>query len=91
MLWLLGRRQADLRERLERVPVRLQERLYASALRDERSVLVEQFCEQSGLVKRAHEAVLDLLRAVVDEEVHDRLGHEVLDALTDDREVRYDQ
>jgi hypothetical protein len=85
------RREADLRERLERVPIRVEEGFDARALRHERNVLVEELGEQRWFVERAHEAVLHLLRAMVHEQMHDRLWHQVLDTLPHDREIRYDQ
>ena len=54
-------------------------------------VLVQKLLEQVLLVQLADEAVLHDVFGVIDQQVHDRLGHLVGDGLADDIEVRRDE
>ena len=87
----LERLDTDLTQRLERLAIRIKQRLDPLPLCDERLVLVQQPVKQLGLVQARHEPVLHVLTRVIDEEVHDGLGDEVLNALSDNAKVRRDQ
>lgn len=69
----------------------IEHRLALCALRTEVIVLLEQIVKQFLLVKSGNETVLDSLARVVDEQMHNRLGDQVLDRFTGDVEVRCDQ
>ena len=85
------RLQIHLRQRFERIFIRIQERLHARPLRNDRLVLIQQALEHIGFIQSCHQPILDLSRRMVDEEVHDSFGDEVLDGLPHDAEVRRDE
>lgn len=69
----------------------IEHRLALCALRAEVIVLLEQVVKQLLLVKSGDETVLDSLARVVDEQMHNCLGNQVLDRFTGDVKVRCDQ
>ena len=48
---------------------------------------MQQLGEQLGLIQRRNQPILNVLRSVVHEQVHDRLRYQVLNHLPDDAEI----
>ena len=69
------------------LPVGVEKLLAFLALLLDAVVLVQELFEHGLLVQLADEAVLHHVLAVVDQEVHDGLGHLVGDGLANDVEV----
>ena len=85
------RLEVHIRQRLERLPICIQQRFDPRAFRNERLVLVQQVSKQLWPVQRRDEPVLDVLRSVIDQKVHDGFGYQVLDCLADDPKVGGDE
>ena len=71
-----------------RLPIRAEQFLALLSLLLDPIVLIQQIAEQIFPVQLAHESILDLVAAVVDEQVHDCFGDLVGDGLAHDVEVR---
>ena len=86
-----GRLQIHLRQSLERILIRVQQRLDPRPLRHERLVLMQQLGEQFWSIQRRNQPILDVPRSVVHEQMHDCLRYQVFDRLPDDAEIRRDE
>lgn len=68
--------------------VRLEQLLALLALSLDCVILVQQLLEEIFLVQRRHQTVLYNILGVVDQQMHDRLGHLVSNSLSHNVEVR---
>jgi hypothetical protein len=81
----------DLADNLRGLLVSAEQLLALLALALDRVVLIEQFLEQLLLVQLADKTVLHDVFTVVDEQVHNSLGHLIGGSLANNREVRADK
>jgi hypothetical protein len=81
----------DLGKRPECFLVCVQKSLDSFPFRYQCFILMQQLAKHVGPVQLADKAILHLLRGVVDEEMHNSLRDEILNRLSDDAKVRFDQ